>query len=326
VTSFRGCAYGLLIEANRPIPGLAPSQVAPAGKLEMLLGTVPDFPGVVQEPPWYTSAENAASGRPNLQVWAVSGGLFHRLLYADDTEFLVDAAGARVWARWPDCLSVDDMATYLLGPVMGFVLLLRGVVCLHASAVVVGGSAVAVAGQSEAGKSTIAAVFAGRGYPVLSDDVVTLDESDGEFLVHPASPRIRLWPESAIALYGAADALPRLTPTWDKRYLDLTTAGYQFQNTPMPLSAVYVLAERQADAEAPRVENVPGRDALVSLVANTYVTRLMDRAMHARGFDLLGRLVRHVPVRRIVPHSDPGRLDALCDVLLDDFHALPAAG
>jgi hypothetical protein len=322
VASLSGSAYGLLIEANQAIPGLGPPSTAVADRLEISLGDLPDVPGIGQGPAWYTSTETSEFGEPSLQVWALSGGLFHRLLYADNTEFIVNAAGTRIWARWPGCLSVDDMATYLLGPVMGFVLLLRGVVCLHASAVAVTDSAVAIAGQAEAGKSTIAAAFARRGQTVVSDDVVTLDERHGEFMVHPAYPRIRLWPESAVTLFGSANALPRLTPTWDKRYLDLTTDGYQFQSTPLPLSAIYVLAERQADADAPRVESVHGPDGLVLLLANTYVTHLMDRAMRVRQFDLLSRILRHVPVRRIVPHSDPGRLDALCEVLLDDFHAL----
>jgi hypothetical protein len=57
-------------------------------------------------------------------------------------------------------------------------------------------------------------------------------------------------------------------------------------------------------------------------VTNTYVTRLMDRALRAREFDLLGRVVESVPVRRVVPHTDPIRLERLCDVILEDFRAL----
>jgi hypothetical protein len=326
VTPLRGTAYGLSIEADGAIPGLGPPCAASSGRLEIFLRAFPEASDGAPAHLWYTSEERGESGQPSLQVWALSGGLFHRLLYADDTEFIVDSAGTQIWTRWPDCLSVEDMATYLLGPVMGFVLLLRGVICLHASAVVIGNSVVAIAGQAEAGKSTVAAAFARQSYPVLSDDVVTLDEHGGRILVQPAYPRIRLWPDSVGALYGEVDALPRLTPTWDKRYLDLTTNGYRFQNAALPLSAVYVLAERQADPHAPRVESIPRRDALVALVANTYMTHLMDRAMRRRAFDILTHVIERVFVRRVVPHLDLGHIDALCEAILDDFHALHSSG
>src|SRR5205085_1986600 len=112
------------------------------------------------------------------------------------------------------------------------------------SAVALGNRAVALLGPAGAGKSTTAAAFARRGYPLLSDDVVPIWVRDGLFVVPPAYPCLRLWPASVAALYGAADALPPLTPTWDKRCLDLTQGGCRFQQHPLPLAAIYVLGER----------------------------------------------------------------------------------
>src|SRR5690348_16585408 len=102
---------------------------------------------------------------------------------------------------------------------MGFVLRLRGALCLHASSVAVGDSAVALVGLPGAGKSTTAAAFACAGFSVLSDDVVALADEGPQFYVHPGYPRVNLWPDSVQELFGSEDALPRITPTWDKRYL-----------------------------------------------------------------------------------------------------------
>src|SRR6266446_32365 len=270
---FRGSMYGLQVQASEPIPGLISALATSPADVQISFGVLPEWltndaaPGMS---PWYVSADSTASNIPILRIWALKEQGFHRLLYADNTEFVVDATGSRVWCRWPESLSLADTATYLLGPVMGFILLLRGITCLHASAVAVGDRAIAIVGPAEAGKSTTAAAFARLGYAILSDDVVTLDERDGAFFVHPAYARIRLWPESVEALYGSADALPRLTPTWDKRYLDLTEDGYRFQCDPLPLAAIYVLGERASDPAAPRIEGVHGRDGLVPLVAHTY--------------------------------------------------------
>jgi hypothetical protein len=257
-----------------------------------------------------------------LAVWEAGGGRFFRLRYADGTEFLVSRSGARIWGTWPDPLTLDDTATYLLGPILAFVLRLRGAVCLHASAVALGGRAVALVGQTGAGKSTTAAAFARRGAPVMSDDVVALDDRGASLWAQPGGPRLRLWSDSAQILFGAWDALPRLTPNWEKLYLDLGGGDFAFQDRPLPLGAVYVLRGRNRDTGAPLVGPLSRQEGLMDLVRNTYVNYLLDRAMRAREFELLGKLVRCVPVRRVVPHKDPARLPALCQAILEDFHGL----
>jgi hypothetical protein len=50
----------------------------------------------------------------------------------------------------------------------------------------------------------------------------------------------------------------------------------------------------------------------------------LDRNQRAAEFDALSKLVTQVPVRRIVPHADPGRIGELCDLILADAKFLPA--
>jgi len=139
--------------------------------------------------------------------------------------------------------------------------------------------------------------------------------------VQPAYPQLRLWPDSVALLYGAADALPRLTPTWDKRALDLTENGCRFQKQPLPLAAIYVLAERSPDPE-PRIEGLQGRESLLTLLANTYVGYLLDATMRGQEFESLGRLVSSVHVRRVVASADPTHISGLCARIVDDCEAL----
>ena len=140
-------------------------------------------------------------------------------------------------------------------------------------------------------------------------------------MVQPGYPSIRLWPSSVEALYGATASLPKLTPTWDKRYLDLTHENYEFQKQPLPLAAIYVLAER-ADDPAPLVQELASSEALMALIANAYANYLMDRQMRAREFELLNRVVKSVPVRRVVPHWDPARIGELCRTIVEDFKCI----
>jgi hypothetical protein len=320
-----GCSiYGLDVVANRPIPTVPYSPITTAD-VRVSFGHLPAWlqslePHQIETT--YVADYTDECGTPAVVFSKVHDGDFYRFSYADKTEFLVDRAGCEIWTTWQAPLTLEDTTTYLLGPVMGFVLLLRGLVCLHASAIVVDDTAVAFVGPAGAGKSTTAAAFAARGFGVLAEDVVTLDDGGDSFLVRPAYPCIRLWPASAATLYGSRSALPPLTPNWDKRYLDLTERSGQFENEPRRLAAIYLLDERRDASEAPLIESVDAAEAMISLIANTYGTKLLDKHMRAREFELLSRVLRDVPLRRVTPHTDPRQLSTLCDRLLADFERL----
>jgi hypothetical protein len=321
--SYTFSLYGLGVVTDLPIPGV-PNAPIDSVDLRLHMGKLPGWLPQLdrdQIEAWHTSNYKDTSGNSQLRVFRISDGKYFWYRYSDKTEFLIDQDAANIWAAWPGDLTLEDTATYLLGPVMGFVLLLRGCVSLHASAIVIDEHAVALAGPAGAGKSTTAAAFAEMGYRVLAEDVVTLDDRGDSFLIQPAYPCIRLWPASVEVLYGPND-LPRLTPNWDKRYLDLTQDGYDFQAHPLPLSGIYLLGERSDDKDAPLIREMTQAEALMSLIANTYATNLMDRQMRAREFELLSRMLKTVPVREIIPHASPAKISGLCRLITADFQNL----
>ena len=315
---YRCSIYGLGIVTNRIIPGVPASTIA-SEDLRISFGSLPAWHhelSVAQAEACYVADYKGECGEPALRVFRLLDGEYFRFDYADETQFVIDRSGSEVWAEWSVPLTLEDTATYLLGPVLGFVMLLRGIVCLHSSAIAIGNEAIALLGPAGSGKSTTAAAFAERGCSVLAEDVVTLDDRHGGFLVRPGYPCIRLWPPAVKALYGSETHLPKLTPNWNKCYLDLSE---RFQGEPLPLAAIYHLGERHHDARAPYVEMLDRSQALMALVANTYATKLMDKQMRAREFELLTRVVGSVSVRRVTPHSDPARIGDLCDRILNDF-------
>ncbi|MGH9771610.1 MAG: hypothetical protein ACRD4Q_07920, partial [Candidatus Acidiferrales bacterium] len=271
--AFTYSAFGLVVKSNLPIPGLRMSKSARrTPDINLFLGSssyandkVPRGPETLS----YTSSLTDENGEPALQIWSITGGKYFHLAYSVGVEFWLDHAGSRLWMVWPDAGSQEEAVSYLLGPVLGILLRYRGVTCLHASAVAVDGHAVAFVGARGAGKSTTAAALAQRGYAVLSDDIVALEERKGPFYVKPAYPHLCLWPESAELICGSAEALPRLIPNWDKRRLPLGSNGTLFEKRALPLSRIYILGERTIDTVS-HIEAVPMQTALMSLVANTY--------------------------------------------------------
>ena len=323
--NFDYSVFGLLLHSNLPLAGISPVD-PPAGPpdVELRLGISPYAEGEVSpdaEELTYVSPYPTETGEPALQVWLVSKGAFLHIAYSDGTQFWLDRKRETLWAVWPDTLSLENTASYLFGPILGLLLRLRNVTCLHASAVAFGDRSVAFVGAAGAGKSTTAAAFARQGYGVLSDDIVALMEQGGTFRIMPAYPHLCLWPDSVKMLYGSSEALPRFIPEWDKRRLDLGEQGTRFESRPLPLGAIYIFGERGPDP-APSVDAVRQQDALLLLIASTYANAILGRELRAREFEVLGRLVEAVPIRRLRPHNDPSRLGELCTIIREDFESL----
>jgi hypothetical protein len=270
----------------------------------------------------FVSSDLDAAGEPALRIWQVADGACLYLAYCDGMEFWLDRKGASVWARWPAASSLEDAATFLLGPVFGLLLRLRGVTCLHASAIVFDDRAVAFVGDEGAGKSTTAAAFAQRGHAVLSDDVVAITERNGAFHVLPAYPYLSLWPDSVKMLYGPDKTLPTFSANWDKRVLSLAEDRLRFEEKSLPLGAIFLLGERSSSHAAPFLETPTAQESLLALVANSYATGMLDKEMRAQEFALLGRLLAAVPVRRVRPHEDSVQVGQLCEAIHDGYRAL----
>lgn len=325
--------YGLRVLADAAIPGLLPADITDRIDVRVWLNRMPpwwDARSATADDVWYRSPAVNQQGKPRLTVWKVKSG-WYRLQYHDATEFLVDPEGGEIWCAWPPGAAEEDPAPYLAGPVMGFVLRLRGVCCLHASAVRIGQKAIVFSGPARAGKSTTAAAFGKLGHPVVSDDISALVEREQAFFVQSGYPRLCLWPDAAASLYGSSERLPRIAPEdginnrWDKRYLDLTSDGYRFQTQSLPLSAIYLLDQRAAGAPRPAIEAVSASSAVVRLAANTYMNYLLDSALRSKEFTFLSRMVSGIPVRRVVPQADASCLPELCEAILKDHHALSEA-
>jgi hypothetical protein len=321
---FQYKAYGLALNSDQPISGLMPvSSDHPSHDVQIRLGSLP--PGIsmpVSRKLRYASTFLTEAGQPTLQIWDVQDGEFLSVHYCDEAEFWLDRGCRTMWAHWPASSSLENTLSYLLGPVLGLLLRLRGVVCLHGSAVSINDRGVVFVGSEGAGKSTTAAAFATQGNPVLSDDIVALTERGAEFQILPAYPRINLWPDSVKLLFGSPDALPMITAGWDKRCLKIgEEKGTKFAERPLPFGAIYIFGDGEGGSRD-NVESISQKTAMMTLVTNTYATSFLSAKQRAEEFEVLSRLVATVPVRKINVRHGTLLVDELCDVIRHDFSSL----
>lgn len=319
--------YGLEVVFNRAISHIQPSDRPSHADLVCHLGHFPvelNISQIQREQPIYVSRLHCANGLPILQVWRSSGNGHYFFRYGEGVSFLFDGHGRQLWAEWEDGLGEDLVSLLLLGQVIGFILHLHGYVCLHASSVVIDERAVLFAGGQGRGKSSTAAAFGQRGCPVLSDDFSPIQkEENGQLVVVPGLPRVCLWPDSTEFLYGegAAERLPQVLAQEEKRLVLLDARPGQLEQEPVPLGAIYLLGERSDEPTAPRIEPVETPDRLIQLLPNGFVSSALDSGQRASEFEIQGEISRSVPVQRLVPSSDPGKLGQLCDLVLNDRRA-----
>lgn len=191
-----------------------------------------------------------------------------------------------------NCIIVEPMEKgethlvriFLLGTAFGALLIQRGILPIHGSAVVVDGGCVIFTGVSGAGKSTLLAAFREKGYSFLTDDVaaVTVDEK-GTPWVHAAYPQQKLWRDSAENIgVDTADLTPFYTGIERDKFAVPVHKG--FLSSPMPLTAVYELEAKGCGEVS--LKSLTGMDKLSVLMSHTYRPWLYDglclKAAHFR--------------------------------------------
>ena len=186
--------------------------------------------------------------------------------------------------------------------VVPWILPVRGLEAIHASAVLTTEGVVALCGASGAGKSTIAFGLFRRGYPAWADDTVALDLSTSRVQAVPLPFRAALRPASAA--FFAAD--PSETAAVRRDWVDGGDAESE------PLRALCVLTRVPDPSPRPSVKRLPPGLALAALLPHVY-SFILDGARKRRLIEQYLSVIARVPVLevRFAPGFD--RLPQLLD-------------
>jgi hypothetical protein len=183
------------------------------------------------------------------------------------------------WSRTKGS-DIDIFQEALLGPALILYLALCDTWCLHASAVVRDGRAVAFIGDSGRGKSTLAAFLArpaGSDWQRIADDILPITAGPAGLTASPHFPQLKL--------------PPKARPSCDLP-------------AQIPLAAVYLLepvAAEDHDESAVRIEPLSRYQATIALIGHTVAARLFDKTLLTRHTDFCADAA--VPAYRLTyPH------------------------
>lgn len=205
----------------------------------------------------------------------------------------------------------DAVRLFLLGTMMGAVMMQRDHLVLHGNAFRVGDACAVVVGRSGAGKSTLAAELARRGLDVLSDDVVPVT-ADG--LALTGYPRIKLWDDALERLGVPTDGLARIHTSHEKFQFPLERSSSE----PVPLRWIYVLERHEGDELT--LEPVHGALTFSLLHEHTYRNELIHGAEPvARHLQQCARLVSATRVTRVRRPAETMTAEQTADAILADI-------
>ena len=225
-------AYGLILASEFLLPPLQKIPPQPA-HISVKREQLPDGPA------WVSTKIN----RAGLQARFAQDGL------------------QQLWLNWQPvmtCLAVngnellvqtthtdnDLLSLFILSEALGLLLFQKGYFLLHSSAVNLNHKGVVFLGKPGAGKSTMAAAFAQRGVPVISDDMVCLDvDPAGCFVIRPAFSQIKIWQNSVSGLQLSPDSL---TPVREGATKFSWQATPFFSEEVVPLTRIYALTPPQS--------------------------------------------------------------------------------
>ena len=200
---------------------------------------------------------------------------------------------------------------------------------LHASSVHLPDiGAVAFAGQSGRGKSSLAAALVTHGAAVMSDDCTPIGQTQASPTALPGYPGLRLWPDVVAGLASpAGDRSDAVSPG----KVRVGSPVVPFFARPCNIRAIFILSRRHGGSGL-KSRSIGHRAAVVQLMRHAFVMDIEDRSQLARVFTALTSLVARVPILRLALEDDPDALsDAAASVITlatsiaRDRRAAPAA-
>jgi len=304
--------FDVCVSSELPLPGLAVcADGRPEWRVTLVRGK-PDEAGYQRFHSWDApdGQQLMASARKGEDYLLQIGGLgWFRIAF--------DQRRIEVY-RGQGCAD-STLAHLLLDQVIPRTLCHQGRMVMHASAVVLkNGTAVAFTAPSGRGKSTLASAFFQDGHRLVTDDCLLLECRDNRVWAIPAYPSLRLWQDSAAALFAQGEPadtkFSEMAHYTNKKQLLFEQPEMAAAADWIELSALFLLEEPPAPGAEGAVRATPagGMSSIVALIESLFALDVVRKEIVQRNFAMVGRVARGVPVFRL---SYPRRYEFLPDVM-----------
>jgi hypothetical protein len=231
----------------------------------------------------------------NIHFWLAEGhdGQW-TFRYPELGDVIVDPASKAIEARPAAGRDPGLVAIVVAGSVLAHLLSAEGALVLHASCVELSGRALAIAGHSGGGKSTLAALCCAAGARLVTDDAMRLVDRAQVPECVPGSTALRLR-RAARAIAERIDGVS-VSESPDDR---LAVRPSLAPDGPVPLAGI-VVPELSREADDLIVERLDVRDAMIELLRYPRVGGWRAPSPIRGHFAAASELAESIPIHRAV--------------------------
>jgi hypothetical protein len=220
----------------------------------------------------------------------------------------------------PDAEMDSSLHPFLLHNCLGWVLHRRGKAIFHAGAANVNDICVAFLGQSGVGKSSTVAAMYDQGYPVVSGDVLAVDQSENIPSVIPSFPRLRI-PSDTLSVMKKSHQPANAAEMTSSNWLDVTDG---FAHETLPIRTIYFL-EELGGVNSPEIrclESTDPRPVENLLRHSLHYSVLHESDSVERHFQQCTQLAQDVSFRRLRRPNELKALEEVVETIVNDVQRL----
>ena len=282
--------FDIALDSDIQLPELSDIEIADYVITIKSGNTTQDIP---DQPNWFHQLDDSAG-----KQWLSCSKLddVYLLRFSGIADFTISQSYKSIQYYSEPGVTPETIRHLLLDQIIPRILGQQGRLVLHASAVVLPeGISVAFIGPSGRGKSTLASSFHENRATLITDDCLLLDEKDGKFIGIPNYFGVRLFDDSALAIFGQEFEKSPVAEYSSKSRLRLpkSNIGSHYMNS--PLSVLFLLSDHAAtdsDGEEIIISPISGAKELMSIIRQSFILDVTDKALIKKQFEIIGNLVK----------------------------------
>ena len=280
--------FNIALDCDIPLPELPEVETA---DVIIKVKAGPNGAAIPEQPIWLHHW-NEPNGR--ISISCAKQGASYLLRFPELVDFIISQSCELIKYFPRPSLATETIRHLLLDQVIPRALSQQGNIVLHASAVEIKKDvSIAFIGESGHGKSTIASSLHKNGAKLITDDCLLLAEQDGKIIGIPNYYGVRLYSDSATAIFGEQQPLLPVAHYSTKSRFHLPHQTCQEQSIQPSLDALFLLADPTENIESDdiMITSIKGANELISVIEQTFTLDVTDKLSITRQFKNISKLL-----------------------------------
>lgn len=207
---------------------------------------------------------------------------------------------------------LNILKVYILGSVLGIILLQRNTVAIHGGSIVINNKGCIFTGDKGAGKSTLTTALRQRGYDFVSDDVGAIELSDIP-MINPGFGYQKLCEDAMTKLgYDSSKFTPFRS---DMNIKYIVPALDNFVKEKVPFKALFEI--EQGDTQKVEVVEVTGNEKLQKIIKNVFRIEVLmySGGVPADYFKKCIEIAKHIKFYKITRPKNQFTINEQIDII-----------